>query len=105
MPTLPIEKGRPGPALLAHVLVAKYCDHLPLHRQSDIYAREGVAIDRSVMAGWVGHMAALLEPLASASRVMCAPAPPFTRTIRRFPVLDPGARQDEDRPIMDGGAR
>ena len=34
MPTLPIEKGRPGPALLAHVLVSKYCDHLPLHRQA-----------------------------------------------------------------------
>ncbi|WP_246721711.1 transposase [Methylosinus sp. H3A] len=54
MPTLPIEKGRPGPALLAHVIVSKYCDHLPLHRQSGIYAREGVTIDRSVMAGWVG---------------------------------------------------
>ena len=66
MPTLPIEKGRPGPALLAHVLVSKYCDHLPLHRQSDIYAHSGVEIDRSVMAGWVGHMAALMEPLAPA---------------------------------------
>ena len=64
MPTLPIEKGRPGPALLAHVLVSKYCDHLPLYRQADIYGRSGVEIDRSVMAGWVGHMAALLEPLA-----------------------------------------
>lgn len=64
LPTLPIEKGRPGPALLAHVIVSKYCDHLPLHRQSGIYAREGVTINRSVMAGWVGHMAALLEPLA-----------------------------------------
>ena len=64
MPTLPIEKGRPGPALLAHVLVSKYCDHLPLYRQAYIYARSGVEIDRSVMAGWVGHMAALLEPLA-----------------------------------------
>src|SRR6202522_819131 len=59
MPTLPIEKGRPGPALLAHVLVSKYCDHLPLYRQAYIYARSGVEIDRSVMAGWGGHMAAL----------------------------------------------
>ena len=47
MPTLPIEKGRPGPALLAHVIVSKYCDHLPLHRQSGIYAREGVTIDEA----------------------------------------------------------
>ena len=52
MPTLPIEKGRPGPALLAHVVVSKFCDHLPLHRQADIYARQSVQIDRSVMAGW-----------------------------------------------------
>ena len=47
IPELPIERGRPGPALLAHVLVAKYCDHLPLHRQSAIYAREGIDLDRS----------------------------------------------------------
>jgi len=42
MPSLPVERGRPGPGLLAHVLVAKYADHLPLYRQSGIYAREGV---------------------------------------------------------------
>jgi transposase len=52
MPELPIERGRPGPALLAHVLVAKYCDHLPLHRQSAIYAREGVELDRSTLCDW-----------------------------------------------------
>jgi len=90
MPTLPIEKGRPGPALLAHVLVSKYCDHLPLHRQSDIYAREGVEIDRSVMAGWVGHMAALLEPLAErvARHVRAGFAVHADDTT--VPVLDPG---------------
>ena len=64
MPTLPIEKGRPGPSLLAHVVVSKFCDHLPLHRQADIYARSGVEIDRSVMAGWIGRLAGLLEPLS-----------------------------------------
>lgn len=90
MPTLPIEKGRPGPALLAHVLVSKYCDHLPLYRQSDIYAREGVEIDRSVMAGWVGHMAALLEPLAEriARHVRAGAALHADDT--PVPVLDPG---------------
>ena len=46
-PDLPIERGRPGPGLLAHVLVSKYCDHLPLYRQSEIYAREGVELSRS----------------------------------------------------------
>jgi len=89
-PTLPIEKGRPGPALLAHVIVSKYCDHLPLYRQSDIYAREGVEIDRSVMAGWVGHMAALLEPLSEriARHVRAGSALHADDT--PVPVLDPG---------------
>ena len=64
MPSLPIERGLPGPGLLAHVLVSKYCDHLPLYRQAAIYARDGVEIDRSTMADWVGRMAFLLEPLA-----------------------------------------
>jgi transposase len=66
MPTLPIEKGRPGPALLAHVLVSKYGDHLPLHRQSEIYARSGVEIDRSTLAGWVGHMSVWLDVIGAA---------------------------------------
>ena len=90
MPTLPIEKGRPGPALLAHVLVAKYCDHLPLYRQSDIYAREGVEIDRSVMAGWVGHMAALLEPLAGRIARHVRAGSTLHADDTPVPVLDPG---------------
>ena len=84
MPSRPIERGRPGPGLLAHVLVSKYADHLPLYRQAQIYAREGVdplagrgcsyipeKLDRSTMADWVGKSTALLEPLseAIASRV------------------------------------
>jgi transposase len=66
MPSRPIERGRPGPGLLAHVLVNKYADHLPLYRQSQIYAREGVDLDRSTLADWVGKSTALLEPLADA---------------------------------------
>lgn len=66
MPSLPIERGRPGPGLIAHVLVAKYCDHQPLHRQAAIFAREGVEIDRATLAGWVGQAAFLLAPLAEA---------------------------------------
>lgn len=63
LPSRPIERGRPGPGLLAHVLVSKYADHLPLYRQSQIYAREGIDLDRSTMADWVGRSTALLEPL------------------------------------------
>jgi transposase len=51
-PSLPIERGRPGPNLLAHVLVAKYCDHTPLHRQSVIYGRAGVELERSTLVAW-----------------------------------------------------
>jgi transposase len=66
MPSLPIERGRPGPGLLAQVLVAKFCDHTPLHRQAGIYAREGVELDRSTLADWVGQSVFLLDPLAEA---------------------------------------
>src|SRR3546814_1551341 len=50
MPDLPVERGRPGPGLLAHVLVSKDAVHQPLYRQSEIYAREGVALERSTLA-------------------------------------------------------
>ena len=66
LPSRPIERGRPGPGLLAHVLVSKYADHLPLYRQSQIYGREGIDLDRSTLADWVGKSTALLEPLADA---------------------------------------
>lgn len=66
LPSRPIERGRPGPGLLAHVLVSKYADHLPLYRQSQIFERDGLGLDRSTLADWVGKSAALLEPLADA---------------------------------------
>ncbi len=64
LPSRPIERGRPGAGLLAHVLVSKYADHCPLYRQSQIMEREGIDLDRSTLAGWVGQSAKLLEPLA-----------------------------------------
>ena len=66
LPPRPIERGRPGPGLLVHVLVNKYADHVPLYRQSQIFAREGIDLDRSTLADWVGKSTALLEPLADA---------------------------------------
>ncbi len=66
LPSQPIERGRPGPGLLAHVLVSKYADHLPLHRQSQIFDREGLDLDRSTLVDWVGKTTALLAPLADA---------------------------------------
>ncbi|TFH40092.1 MAG: IS66 family transposase [Lysobacterales bacterium] len=66
LPSRPIERGRPGPGLLAHVLVNKYADHSPLYRQSQIFEREGIDLDRSTLADWVGKSTSLLEPLADA---------------------------------------
>lgn len=66
LPSRPIDRGRPGPGLLAHVLVGKYADHLPLYRQSGMFAREGLDLDRSTLADWVGRTTTLLEPLADA---------------------------------------
>ena len=62
-PSHPIARGRAGPNLLALVLAAKYGQHLPLTRQSAIYAREGVELDVSTLAGWVGSSTASLMPL------------------------------------------
>jgi hypothetical protein len=65
-PSRPIARGLPGPALLAHVMVGKYCDHQPLYRQSGIFARDGVEIDRSTLAGWVDKADDLIDPLVAA---------------------------------------
>jgi transposase len=90
MPSLPIERGRPGPGLLAHVLVAKYADHLPLYRQSGIYAREGVELERSTLADWVGRSAALLDPLAAALRKEVMVSDVLHGDDTPVPVLAPG---------------
>lgn len=58
-----IDRGLPGPGLVAHVITSKYCDHLPLYRQEQIFTRHGVAIPRSTMCGWLKEAARLLEPL------------------------------------------
>lgn len=90
MPSLPIERGRPGPSLLAHVLVAKYADHLPLYRQSGIYAREGVDLERSTLADWVGRSAALLDPLVEAMRKEVMASDVLHGDDTPVPVLAPG---------------
>ena len=63
MPDLPIPRGMVDASFLAHMIVAKFCDHLPLYRQAEIDARAGVIIDRSQRAEWLGHVAWLLQPL------------------------------------------
>lgn len=67
-PGRPIRRGLPGPALLAHVMVGKYCDHQPLYRLSGIFARDGVELDRSTLGGWVDQGDALIDPLVASIR-------------------------------------
>jgi transposase len=90
MPSLPIERGQPGAGLLAHIVVGKYCDHLPLYRQSGIYAREGVELDRATLADWVGKMAALVSPLVEAVAQHVMTAEKLHADDTPVPVLAPG---------------
>ncbi|HTU93985.1 MAG TPA: transposase [Gemmataceae bacterium] len=62
-PASPIAKGLPGPGLLAHLIVSKHTDHLPLHRLEHIYEQQGVFIPRSTLCDWLAASAALLRPL------------------------------------------
>jgi hypothetical protein len=76
--------------LLAHVLVSKYADHQPLYRQSEIFAREGVDLDRSTLAGWVGATSALLAPLVETIREHVLAARKIHADDTPVPVLAPG---------------
>jgi len=89
-PSRPIERGMAGAGLLAHVLVSKFADHVPLYRQSVMYAREGVELDRSLLAKWVGHSAALLQPLVEALRRHVMAATKLHADDTPIPVLAPG---------------
>ena len=89
-PSRPIERGVAGPGLLAHVLVSKYCDHLPLYRQSEMYAREGVELERSTLADWVGGTSQLLTPLVEALRRHVLSAAKLHADDTPVPVLAPG---------------
>jgi transposase len=89
-PSRPIARGIAGPGLLAHVLVSKYGDHLPLYRQSEIYAREGVELDRSTLADWVGGTSQLFEPLVEALRRHVMAAQKLHADDTPVPVLAPG---------------
>ena len=89
-PTRPIERGMAGPGLLAHVLVGKYADHVPLYRQSEIYARQGVELDRTLLAQWVGNVSALLTPLTDALRSHVFATDVVHADDTPIPVLAPG---------------
>jgi hypothetical protein len=85
-----MERGLAGPGLLAHVIVSKFSDHLPLYRQSEIYGRQGVEISRSTMAGWVGAASHPLGPLVDAIRKHVLAGCKLHADDTPMPVLSPG---------------
>jgi transposase len=89
-PSRAIDRGLAGPGLLAHILVSKYCDHLPLYRQSEIYEREGIELERSTLAGWVGGASQVLEPLVAALARYVLEAKKLHGDDIPVPVLAPG---------------
>jgi len=89
-PSRPIERGIAGPGLLAHVLTSKYCDHLPLHRQNAIYARQGVKLEDSTLADWVGASSRLVQPLVEALRRYVIGGSKLHADDTPVPVLAPG---------------
>jgi transposase len=89
-PERPIAKGLASPGLLAHVLISKYCDHLPLYRQSQMFARQGVELDRSTLANWVGGASWWLEPLRERLAAHVFASNKLFADDTPLPVLDPG---------------
>ncbi|CAH1655434.1 transposase [Hyphomicrobiales bacterium] len=85
-----IEGGLPTEATVAHVLVSKYADHLPLYRQAQIYARQGVSLDRSTLADWVGRAAFLLRPVHERLFEKLKASTKLFADETTAPVLDPG---------------
>src|ERR1700722_5303822 len=89
-PAMPTPRGRATPATLAHLLVSKYCDHIPLYRQSEIYAREGLELDRSTLSDWVGQAAWLLDPVVAGIHKHVFAAEKIHGDDTTVPVLEPG---------------
>jgi len=113
-PSRPIDRGLAGPGLLAHILVSKYCDHLPLYRQSEIYERVGIELERSTLAGWVGGASQVLAPLIAALAHYVLAAKKLHGDDIPVPVLAPGEGKTktgrlwtyvrDDRPSGSGDA-
>jgi transposase len=88
-PLAPIEKGLPGPGLLAHVAVSKYGDHLPLYRQESIFARQDVELSRKTMCDWMRQCAELVSPLVDLMKERALSSKVVQTDDTPVPVLDP----------------
>jgi transposase len=85
-----VEGGLPTEATVAHVLVSRYADHLPLYRQAAILARQGVLVDRATLAAWVGTAAAEIAPVVRRMKAILLASPRLFADETSVPVLDPG---------------
>jgi transposase len=92
LPDRPIDKGRAGTGLFSQILVSKYADHVPLHRQEGIYRRHGLELPRSTLCDWVAQSAALLEPLVVAMKRQILTGPKLHTDDTPVPVRN-GPRQ------------
>jgi transposase len=88
LPDRPIDKGRAGTGLFSHILVSKYADHLPLHRQEGIYRRHGLDLPRSTLCDWVAQSAALLDPLVVEMKRQILTGPKLHTDDTPVPVRD-----------------
>ena len=102
-PTRPVPRGMAGPALLAHILVAKFDDHLPLYRQGEIFARLGADIPRSTLIDWCGQATRVLQPLATLIRKTVFASSRLHADDTPIRVLDPKVRANgKDRGVKEG---
>ena len=103
----PIEKGFPGPGLLAHVIVSKYADHLPLYRQEGIFRRHGVELSRQTICDWMAVCAELLEPIVTAMHSEILQSRVIQTDDTTVPVLDRSLGKDRTGRLWDlpGGSR
>lgn len=93
LPPQPIDKGLPGAGLLAQVATAKFADHTPLHRQSNIYQREAVSLAVSTLSDWLGRTAWWLRPIVDAMKPDVLSSPAIHTDDTTVPVLEPGRGQ------------
>ncbi|RFD20845.1 IS66 family transposase [Komagataeibacter melaceti] len=102
-PSRPVPRGMAGPGLLAHILVSKFDDHIPLYRQNEIFARQGVDISRSTLIDWCGQAVAVLRPLTDLIRQDVVKADLLHADDTPIQVLDPRLRQaGKPRGVKEG---
>ena len=92
-PERPIDAGMATEALVAHIVVSKFCDALPLHRQAQMLKRQGIALDRSTLSAWVGRACWWLTPLYELVLGTVLSSDKVFADETTLPVLDPGRRK------------